>query len=135
MQHSSRFALSAAALAVLTIGTGLGRRAAAAPPLPLQAAAPPPAFAPCKACHSVAKGGPALVGPNLFGVLGAAAGAKPGYAYSPAMKAAKLRWDRARLDAYLANPKAVVPGTKMAIPGIKDAAARKAVIDYLATLK
>lgn len=102
----------------------------------LQAAAPPPAsFAQCKACHSIDKGGPALVGPNLFGVVDAPGGARPGYAYSPAMKAAHVRWDRGKLDAYLADPGALVPGTRMAVPGIKDPAKRREIIDYLATLK
>jgi cytochrome c len=100
-----------------------------------QAVSPPASFGQCKACHSVAKGGPSGVGPNLFGVVGAAAAAKPGFAYSPAMKAAKIRWDRARLDAYLGDPKGVVPGTRMTIPGIKDPARRKEIIDYLAGLK
>jgi cytochrome c len=101
----------------------------------VEAAQPPTSFAQCKACHSVAKGGPAGVGPNLFGILGAPAGARASYAYSPAMKASKIRWDRAKLDAYLTDPKVVVPGTKMAIPGVKDAAKRKEILDYLATLK
>ena len=98
-------------------------------------AAPPASFAQCRACHTVAKGGTAGMGPNLFGTFGGPAAVKPGYAYSPAMKASRIRWDRAKLDAYLADPKALVPGTKMAIPGVKDAAARKAIVDYLATLK
>jgi cytochrome c len=100
-----------------------------------QAVTPPPAFATCKACHSVTRGGANGVGPNLFGTVGAPAAAKPGFAYSPAMKSSKIRWARARLDAYLADPKAVVPGTRMAIPGIKDAAKRNEIISYLEKLK
>lgn len=102
---------------------------------PATAPAQPAAFAQCRVCHSVTKGGPAGLGPNLFGVVGTAAATRPGYAYSPAMKASKIRWDRARLDIYLANPRAVVPGTKMVFAGLKDPAQRKAVIDYLAALK
>jgi len=107
--------------------------AQAAPP----AAAPaqPAAFAQCRVCHSVTKGGRPGIGPNLFGSFGAIAGTRPGFAYSPAMKASKIRWDRAKLDAYLANPRGVVPGTKMVFTGVKDPAVRKAVIDYLAGLK
>lgn len=133
MRLSSGLALSLiGASALLLAGRGAQVEAAGTPML--QAAAPA-SFAMCKACHSVGRGGPTLVGPNLFGIAGAAAAARPGYAYSPAMKAAKLRWDRARLDAYLADPRAVVPGTKMVMPGIKDPAKRKEIIDYLATLK
>lgn len=100
-----------------------------------QTVQPPPAFAQCRACHSVVKNSPSGVGPNLFGVSGAPAAAKPGYAYSPAMKASKIRWDRARMDAYLANPKGLVPGTKMMSPPVRDAARRKEIIDYLEKLK
>ncbi len=50
------------------------------------------------------------------------------------MKASGLKWDDATLDAYLADPQKIVPGTKMSFGGIKDAAKRKAVIEYLKTL-
>lgn len=123
-------ALTIAASALLLAASGHG-----APAARPAAAEPPAAFAVCKACHSVDRGAPALVGPNLFGVVGSEAGGKPGYAYSPAMKAAGLRWTRARLDAFLANPQGTVPGTRMTIAGIADAAKRQAIIDYLATLK
>ena len=102
---------------------------------PASSTAPPAGFATCRGCHSVANGAPSGVGPNLFGVAGGVAGGKPGYAYSPAMKASRLRWDRSTLDAYLINPKGVVPGTKMAIPGVTDAKKRRDIIEYLATLK
>ena len=84
------------------------------------------------------QGGPNVVGPNLFGVVGRAVAAHEGYQYSDAMKAfaegGKV-WDPATIDAYLANPKGVVPGTKMAFPGVKSEADRANVIAYLETLK
>jgi cytochrome c len=120
--------IGAAALLVAVWAAGASGKA----PAPVDA---PPSFAMCKACHTVTKGGAAGVGPNLSGVVGSAAAAKPGYAYSAAMKASKLRWTRANLDVYLSGPAAKVPGTKMGIPGVKDAAQRKAIIDYLETLK
>ena len=95
----------------------------------------PPVFAPCKACHKVVAGGKG-VGPTLFGVVGRAGASAEGYAYSEAYKkVAPRKIDAAFLDKWLADPKAVAPGTKMVFPGIKDDAARKAVIDYLGTLK
>ena len=132
------------ASAALTLGTSLvaggasgGRSEAAVLPDALAVADndPPAAFASCRACHTVARGGSAGVGPNLFGIVGSPAGARAGYSYSPAMRNAELRWSRATLDRFLANPRQAVPGTKMGVPGISDAARRRAIIDYLATLR
>lgn len=95
---------------------------------------PPAVFAQCKACHSVERGGKSGIGPNLFAIGGKIAGTTPGYAYSPAMKSLRKRWDRTNLDAYLANPKGVVPGTKMMTPGVTDAKKRKDLVDYLMAL-
>jgi cytochrome c len=134
MKRFSGLALSligAAALLVAAQGATNAAPAAGA----LQAGTSPSSFGMCKACHSVTRGGAAGIGPNLFGVVGAAAGSRPGYSYSPAMKASKIRWDRTRLDAFLTDPKALVPGNKMPMAGIKDAAKREEIVDYLATLK
>lgn len=97
------------------------------------AAAAPADFAICKTCHAVepARNG---VGPTLFGIVGSKAGEVPGYAFSPALKASGIVWDRAKLDTWLQGPMKMVPGTKMVI-SVPDAAKRKAIIDYLETLK
>ena len=110
-------------------GHGLSSMASAQP-----APQPPAAFAQCKVCHSVDRGGKSGIGPNLVGVAGTMAGARPGYSYSPAMTASRIRWDRAKLDAFLNDPRGVVPGTKMAFGGVAQPAKRKAIIDYLKTL-
>jgi cytochrome c len=96
------------------------------------------AFQRCYACHSVVVGEDKLPGPNLHGVVGRRAGTLPTFEYSPAMLAAGrngLVWTRDKLDAYLADPEAVVPGTAMAMPPLKDVRERAAVIDYLAGQK
>ena len=74
------------------------------------------------------------IGPTLAGVFGARAGHIAGFDYSEAMESSGLTWNQGNLDRYLADPKGVVPGTKMAYPGLKDAAKRKAMVDYLKTL-
>jgi cytochrome c len=104
---------------------------------PAEAAAPngEAEFAVCKACHKVEKGAPNGVGPNLHGVVGRAVASVPGFAYSPAMKAKGGNWDEAALDAYLAAPSKIGPGTKMAFAGVSDAAKRKALIEYLKAQK
>ncbi|MBN8501104.1 MAG: c-type cytochrome [Sphingomonadales bacterium] len=94
----------------------------------------PAAFAQCAACHAV-EAGKNGVGPSLAGVFGKKAGGVAGFAYSDANKNSGLTWDEATLDTYLTNPMKMVPGTKMTFAGLADPAQRKAVIDYLKTLK
>ena len=95
---------------------------------------PPAAFNQCKMCHKTEAGGKSM-GPSLFGVVGRKSGSLEGYSYSPAMVASGKTWDAANLSTYLADPKAFVPGNKMAFAGLKDPALVKAVVDYLVTLK
>jgi cytochrome c2 len=91
-------------------------------------------FNKCAVCHTSVAGKNGL-GPSLFGVFGRPSGSVQGYAYSDAMKSANKTWDAATLDAYLKDPKAVVPGNKMAFGGLPGDDDRANVIAYLETLK
>ena len=73
------------------------------------------------------------MGPRHAGVLGRRAGAVPGFAYSPALQAAGFRWDAVRLERWLADPEALVPGQRMGY-SVADAAVRADLVAYLATL-
>ncbi len=90
-------------------------------------------FRKCVACHTV-QANKHRIGPSLAGIAGRTAGTSEGFKFSDAMKAfgadGKI-WDDATLDAYLADPKGVVKGTKMAFAGLKDAQDRADVIAYL----
>ncbi len=95
-------------------------------------------FNQCKICHAVGPGAKAGVGPEQNNLIGSAAGSRPGYNYSPAMKEAGAKglvWTPENLNKFLENPKATVPGTKMVFPGLKNAKDREDVIAYLETQK
>lgn len=91
-------------------------------------------FALCKACHSVARGAGAALGPNLWGVFGRRSGTAPGYAYSEGLKRLGVTWTARTLNSWIANPRAVVPGTKMAYAGLEDPRDRADVVAYLKTI-
>jgi cytochrome c len=91
-------------------------------------------FAKCAICHS-AQPGKTVLGPSLFGVVGRHSASVEGSSYSDAMKKADKTWDEATLDAYLTDPKAAVPGTKMTFAGLSKPEDRANIIAYLATLK
>jgi cytochrome c len=93
------------------------------------------AFQRCFACHSVDPAEPAkLQGPNLFKIVDRPAAAVAGFAYSEAMQkagAAGLVWDAATLDRFLRDPEAVVAGTAMSIPPLRDDEERADLVAYL----
>lgn len=89
----------------------------------------------CASCHTFDNGGKVLTGPNLHGIMGKQAGSTAGFAYSDKMKTLGKPWDDAAMDAFLANPKAVVPGTKMTFAGISRPDQRADLIKYLQGLK
>jgi len=91
-------------------------------------------FARCQACHSNGTG-PARIGPTLKGIVNRPAGKQPGFRFTPNMAGAKFNWTADKLDAFIAKPRAVVPGTSMVFAGIPDPAARAALVAYLSTLR
>ncbi len=86
----------------------------------------------CGVCHSV-KAGEKKLGPNMSGVVGRQAGTDAGYKYSDGFTG--VAWDAATLDKYLTSPKALLPKTKMTFTGLKEAADRENVIEFLGAQK
>jgi cytochrome c len=89
----------------------------------------------CAICHNFDKGGPNMIGPNLYGVLGRKVASHEGYEYSDALKAKGAEtWDYEKINHMIENPGAYVPGTKMALfPGLPDAKQRADVLVFLRT--
>ena len=89
----------------------------------------------CKSCHTMNEGGKNGLGPNLFGIIGASAGAVEGFKYSKAMSSSGILWDEATFNDFILKPKAVVAGTKMSFKGIKKATQREDLLAYFQTLR
>ena len=95
----------------------------------------------CFACHDITEDKQNRVGPPLWGVFGKSAGWVEGYQYSEAHLSKKdsVVWNEATLDAYLQDPKSVIPGNKMVYPvagmPVMSDKKRKNVIEFLKSLK
>ena len=88
----------------------------------------------CSACHNLKKGGGALIGPALWNVVDRKKGSMAGYDYSDGLKKKGGEWTIDDLNAWLTNPAAYIPGTKMGYPGESDPKKRAELIAFLRTL-
>lgn len=90
----------------------------------------------CFSCHSVDPNEQTqLEGPSLYRIVGRPTASLPGFNYSDAMKKRGrdgLKWDAPTLNAYIADPQAVVPGTRMSAAPLRDEQQRADLIAYLA---
>ncbi|TIQ76180.1 MAG: c-type cytochrome [Mesorhizobium sp.] len=82
----------------------------------------------CGACHQSAttRNG---AGPHLQGVVGRAAASVEGF-YSPALRDSGITWTPETLETYLANPTAMVGGTRM-VQRFNNAEERRAIVEFL----
>ena len=85
----------------------------------------------CKVCHSFEKGGPTMIGPNLYGIVGMKIASHEGVNYSPALKGHGGEWTFENMNEWLKNPQEFAAGTTMAFPGIPDLQKRANIIAYL----
>lgn len=88
-------------------------------------------FRACAACHAL-EPGRNRTGPSLAGVVGRKAGTAADFRrYSPALKDSGLVWDERSLDAWITDPGAFLPGTRMMFRGLPDPRARADLIAFL----
>jgi cytochrome c len=89
----------------------------------------------CGSCHTFNEGGRHGVGPNLWGIVGANHARAEGFRYSAAIQAkASEPWTYEALNAFIANPRAAMPGTTMGFNGLANPQQRADVIAFLRTL-
>jgi cytochrome c len=89
------------------------------------------AFALCADCHSFTVSGK---GPSLAGVYGKPAASRPDFAYSEALKNARITWDAKRLDQWIFNPHETLPGTSMGFIGVRNDKKRRDILAYLVAM-
>lgn len=106
--------IAVAMLALLSVGAARAQDAPAAG----DAALGEKVFVKCKACHQIGEGAHTAVGPQLNGLIGRHSASIPDYSYSEAMKNSNIVWDEPTFKEYIKDPKAKVPGTKMAFAGL-----------------
>ena len=93
----------------------------------------------CVSCHMIGAGAKNRVGPHLNGIIGRAVASLKDYRYSKAMlgyaalknEEGQPHWSKPALDAYLANPRKAVKGTRMVFAGLRKAKDRQNVIAYM----
>lgn len=88
----------------------------------------------CATCHSFDKGGAAMIGPNLWNIVGAKKGHMDNYAYSQSLLSKGGNWTYEELAYFLHSPKKFISGTKMSFIGIKKPEELANVIAYLRSL-
>jgi cytochrome c len=69
-------------------------------------------------------------GPSLYAVFGRRAGSLAGFTYSAVLAGADFVWDESRIDRFISDPQAMIPGTAMAFR-LADPAVRACVVGWL----
>ena len=87
----------------------------------------------CATCHTTNASDPPRQGPTLFNIVGRGAGTAEGFRYSAGFATAKFEWDEQRLDAWLTDPQAIIPGAVMPYTQSRSEI-RTAIVSYLREL-
>ena len=88
----------------------------------------------CFTCHTVDKGGPNKLGPNLWRIVDRKKASHEGFSYSSALQGKGGEWTYEDIDHMIFKPTAYVKGTKMAFAGLPKEQERADVIAFLRTM-
>ena len=89
----------------------------------------------CGTCHQVGVGAANGIGPQLDGIIGMPASDQAGYEYSPAARNSAVIWTNAAFLAFIADPAAAMPGTRMQGPKVTAETDRQAILAYVARFR
>jgi cytochrome c len=130
-RHRTRVIAPALIGLVLAIGTVESTVSSEAAEAALEV---PEAFEACISCHAYQPDEPPLGGPSLWQVVGRRIASLDSFEYSAGLRKVEGHWDRPTLDRFLAAPQAFAPGIDMTFGGVRNAAERAIVLDFLETL-
>ena len=88
----------------------------------------------CALCHTTNASDPPRQGPTLFNIVGREAGTAEGFRYSTGFANAKFKWDEHKLDEWLVDPQAMIPGAIMPYRQARSEL-RIAIVNYLKELR
>lgn len=91
-------------------------------------------FLQCSGCHTLGENAQHRFGPMLNGVMQRPVASATGFSYSNAFSSAAeegVSWNAESLGKFLSAPMQVIPGTKMAFPGLSSEQERVDVIAYM----
>ena len=89
----------------------------------------------CANCHALNAEGPSRSGPHFGALFGRKAGSVKGYRYSSALTDVDFEWDEKSIfRLFDEGPDKMLPGTKMPVQRVTDAAELNDLIDYLREL-
>lgn len=88
------------------------------------------AFAKCAACHQI-ESDINSAGPTLKNIVGRKSADIDGFRYSRALRELNMVWTTENLDAFIAAPQKIAPGTSMAFSGVADVEDRKLLLCYM----
>ena len=87
----------------------------------------------CATCHTTSASDPPRQGPTLVNIVGREAGTAEGFRYSAGFANAKFKWSEQKLDEWLVDPQAMIPGAVMPYKQAKSEI-RTAIVNYLKEL-
>lgn len=88
----------------------------------------------CLECHALSMSTSRSGRIPLQGMIGRKPGSWPEADYSPGLRAVEDAWTVDSLDAFLANPELMAPGTPMATKAISDPVTRRQVVETISKL-